>query len=225
MQPYFFPYIGYYQLVFSAENFVFLDDANYIKQGYINRNSILLNCKVQNFSLPVSGISSFRKINEHAYIDNFSKFLKMIELAYKKSPFFDQAMPIIEEVSLDKSLNVAEKNAKSVMAVLSYLNCDRDFTYSSEIDIDRKKKGQERVIDICKKIGISKYRNSIGGKTIYDHNIFKSENIELKFIKSINDPYSQGTPEFIANLSIIDQLMHCDKEKIIRNLNTYELIN
>lgn len=225
MQPYFFPYLGYYQLAHSSENFIFLDDANYIKQGYINKNSIILNRKAQNFSIPVKNISSFRKINEHVYIDDFSKFLKMIELAYKNSIFFQQAMPIIEAVALDKTLNVAEKNAKSLISVFSYLNLERSFFFSSEIDAGREKKGQDRVIEICKIIGISKYRNSIGGKEIYDPNAFQKENIELKFIKSINKPYSQGKHEFIANLSIIDLLMHCNKETIIKNLGNYELIN
>lgn len=225
MQPYFFPYIGYYQLAYAAEKFIFLDDVNYIKKGYINRNSILLNGNKFDFSVPVEKVSQNRKINEHNYINNFSDFLLLIENAYKKMPQFNQVMPLIEEIVLDENLNVAQKNSRSLSAVFRYLDLHREFIFSSDIDQAHKDKGQTRILTLCKKTNIDQYRNAIGGQSLYEAKAFENENIELKFTKSNTSKYDQGSQEFIGNLSIIDVLMHCEKSTVIKLFEDYTLIN
>lgn len=90
MQPYFFPYLGYFQMFNAVDKFVLLDDVNFIMRGYINRNSILLNGKAHKFSIPLEKPSQNKLINETKL--NFSlkdkeNFLKTIQLAYKKAPF------------------------------------------------------------------------------------------------------------------------------------------
>lgn len=225
MQPYFFPYIGYYQLVYEVEKFVFLDDVTFIKQGFINRNSILLGGKRHEFSIPVSKISSYRLINDHQYLNDQSKFIKLIEQAYKKSPFFYDVMPFVEAVIKDKNNNVSQKNSKSITAVFNYLGLQRDFSYSSCENYEQQLKGQDRVIALCSMLGIDKYRNSIGGQSLYSQEIFSAAGIELKFIRSNIKTYSQGKNNFISHLSIIDVLMHCDKQEIINMLEAYELVD
>lgn len=225
MQPYFFPYIGYYQLVYEVEKFVFLDDVTFIKQGFINRNSILLGGKRHEFSIPVSKISSYRLINDHQYLNDQSKFIKLIEQAYKKSPFFYDVMPFVEAVIKDKNNNVSQKNSKSITAVFNYLGLQRDFSYSSCENYEQPLKGQDRVIALCSMLGIDKYRNSIGGQSLYSQEIFSAAGIELKFIRSNIKTYSQGKNNFISHLSIIDVLMHCDKQEIINMLEAYELVD
>lgn len=224
MQPYFFPYIGYYQLAYGVEKFIFLDDVNYIKKGYVNRNSILFNKEKFYFSIPVEKISQNRKINEHNYTGDFLKFLNLIENAYKKSPNFHTIMPLIEDIALDQNLNVAEKNSKSLIDVFSYLDIDRDFLFSSKIDPLPKEKGEERILTLCKKSNINKYINAFGGQSLYDIQNFKNSKIELKFIKSNIPAYSQGCDNFIENLSIIDILMNCDKKETRELLEQYSLI-
>lgn len=224
MQPYFFPYIGYYQLAYATEKFIFLDDVNYIKKGYINRNSIILNKKKFDFSVPVEKVSQNRKINDHSYTNNHSYFLTLIENAYKKSPQFNRVIPLIEEVVHDENLNVAHKNSKSLINVFKYLNIHREFIFSSEIDKPHEKKGQDRIIALCKKTNIDQYRNAIGGQSLYEAKAFETENIELKFMQSKNLKYNQGVQEFVENLSIIDVLMHCEKEEVINLLKGYILI-
>lgn len=224
MQPYFFPYIGYYQLAYEVEKFVFLDDVNYIKKGYINRNSILLNGARHEFSVPVSKISQNRTINCHEYTGDFSGFLKLIGQNYKKAPYFDAVMPVIEEVALDLDNNVARKNAKSVKMVFEYLDVSRDFCFSSDMRLQEIHKGQDRILALCNEIGIRKYRNAIGGQNLYAQEEFSSAGIELKFIQSNIRPYSQGKHEFVSHLSIIDVLMHCDKENIVSMLSEYSLV-
>lgn len=225
MQPYFFPYIGYYQLAYEVEKFVFLDDVTFIKQGYINRNSILLNGKRHEFSIPVSKISSFRTIHDHLYLGEYSKFLKLIEQAYRKAPFYSTVMPILESVVLDSDNNVSRKNANSIIAVFDYLGIKRNFLFSSEVGCEIDLKGQDRVLVLCKTLEIKKYRNSIGGQSLYSQEVFSESGIELKFIQSDIKPYLQGKHEFISHLSIIDVLMYCDKQSIKKMLEAYELVD
>lgn len=96
MQPYLFPYLGYFQLVHHCDKFVFYDDVNYIKGGYVNRNNILCNSKKQLFTLPVEKASSFKKINELSFQRNPKKIIRTIEQAYSKSTYFDEVMPLVD---------------------------------------------------------------------------------------------------------------------------------
>ncbi|EHN66824.1 WbqC-like protein family [Comamonas testosteroni] len=224
MQPYFFPYLGYFQLVYEVERFVFLDDVNYIKKGYINRNSILLNGARHEFSVAVSKVSQNRTIRNHDYVSEFTGFLKLIEQNYRKAPYFHAVMPLIEKVALDSNNNVACKNAKSVRSVFDYLGVSRDFSFSSDTHLEQSCKGQDRIIALCKKLGIEKYRNAIGGQDIYSQEAFFENDIELKFIQSNIQPYAQGKHEFVSHLSIIDMLMHCDKKTIQEHISNYSLV-
>lgn len=224
MQPYFFPYIGYYQLAYEVEKFVFLDDVNYIKKGYINRNSILLNGIRHDFSVPVSKISQNRTIRSHEYNGDFSRFLKMLEQNYKKAPHFNTVISLIKEVVLDSNNNVAHKNAQSIILILDYLGVSRQFLFSSEIELEEDCKGQNRILALCKKLGFDEYRNAIGGQDLYSRETFGAVGINLKFIQSNICPYPQFKHEFVSHLSIIDLLMHCDKQTIKSQLYNYSLL-
>ncbi|BDB71968.1 hypothetical protein Cthiooxydans_43800 [Comamonas thiooxydans] len=224
MQPYFFPYLGYFQLVYEVERFVFLDDVSYIKKGYINRNSILLNGARYEFSVAVSKVSQNRTIRNHDYVNEFTGFLKLIEQNYRKAPYFHAAMPLIEKVALDSNNNVACKNAESVKSVFEYLGVSRDFSFSSDTHLEQSCKGQDRILALCKRLGIEKYRNAIGGKDIYSQEEFHANDIELKFIQSNIQSYNQGKHDFVSHLSIIDMLMYCDKKTIHEHISNYSLV-
>lgn len=224
MQPYFFPYIGYYQLVYEVEKFVFLDDVNFIKKGYINRNAILLQGQRYEFSVPVSKVSQNRHINDHNYTGEFEQFLSLIERGYKKAPFFSDVFPIIQSVALAPNQNVAKKNADSITSIFSYLNIYKDFSFASDNNLDGEYKGQERILALCQKLGINRYRNAIGGRELYDLESFNKNGIELKFIETQLKAYKQGAADFVPYLSMIDILMHCNKEEVIDLLNKYSLV-
>ncbi|HRL93830.1 MAG TPA: WbqC family protein [Pseudomonas sp.] len=224
MQPYFFPYIGYYQLAYAVQKFVFLDDVAFIKQGYINRNSILLGGRSHEFSLPVAKASSFRAINDHRYIKEYSKFFKMLEQNYRKAPYFNAAMQLVESVMNEEEDNVSVKNAHSIKAVFSYLDIDRDFLFSSELPRREGLKGQGRILDLCDRLELTEYINSIGGQALYSKDDFSAVGVELHFLKSQPRPYMQGSNEFIPNLSMIDVLMYCDKDSIRDQLASYALV-
>lgn len=225
MQPYFFPYIGYYQLAYEVEEFVFLDDVSFIKQGYINRNSILVDAQPHRFSLPVRGASSFRSINEHEYVTDHGKFLKLLQQAYSKAPYFRDAMPLVEQVLRSGDGSVSRTNAASITSVFDCLGIERAFKFSSDITLPTGLKGQDRVLALCGEQGIDRYRNSIGGRQLYSHDAFASKGIELKFIQSRCAEYPQSSTEFVKNLSIIDALMNVNKSDLKAMLCQYDLVD
>lgn len=224
MQPYFFPYIGYYQLVYHVDKFIFLDDVTFIKQGYINRNTIISKGETERFSIPVRKISSNRKINEHTYTGEFSQFIKKIYLAYKSAPFYKEISELINEILSINCENVAKKNSATIEYVFNYLGIKKEIEFSSGIDSNPIYKGEERIIDICRKNGILNYTNSIGGLHLYNKENFKNAGITLDFIKTKITKYNQASPQFIPNTSIIDILMNCQKEEVIQILESYSLV-
>lgn len=223
MQPYFFPYIGYYQLAYEVDEFVFFDDVNFIKRGYINRNSILLNGGKFDFSVPVSNISQNRTIAEHEYIGDFQPFLRHILQAYRKAPFFDDVFSIIECVTTTAGKSVAKVNAESLKSVFQYLGINRHYSFASDFSIPDIHKGQERILRICQKLDATGYRNAIGGRELYDPIVFADRGIEIKFVRTSNLHYKQANIPFVPNLSMIDVLMWNAPEQVIGLLRSYSL--
>jgi len=224
MQPYFFPYLGYYQLAYAVEKFIFLDDVNYIKGGYINRNSVLLESRIHKFSIPVSQMSQNRQIMQHNYVGDFSKFIELIYHAYRRAPYFQAVMPMIESIALDEDQSVSRKNAKTITSVFDYLEIKRNFIFSSSLAGLKRSKGQDRILDICASQHITEYRNAINGQDIYDKSDFENAGINLSFIQTHFTPYPQGGAEFTSHLSMIDILMRCNRHTVIGMLNNYSLV-
>lgn len=215
MQPYLFPYLGYYQLVKSVDEFIFLDDVNFIKGGYINRNSILMKGQAHRFSLPVRDMSSFRTIRDHSYLPGGEgKLLDQIQHAYSRAPYFFQVRELMQRVLKDESDSVASTNARSVTAVLGYLGIEMPCFFSSEVDPERRLAGSDRVIKLCKDRQGSIYINAPGGRTLYDPALFESNGLRLGFIQPRLSEYQQKSPAFVSGLSIIDALMWNDPEQV-----------
>lgn len=223
MQPYFFPYLGYWQLIYVVDNFVMYDDVNFIKQGYINRNNILGNSKPQTFTLELKGASSNRLINEIEIGNNSNKILKTIKQNYSKAPYFKGTMPLIEDILTNSEKNLATYVGSSIQKILKYLQIDTNIHYSSQIEKNCILRGQNKVIDICNRLNANHYINAIGGQDLYNRNAFKVHNIELNFIKTNFPYYKQFKNEFVPRLSIIDVMMFNSVEMIIKFLNQYEL--
>lgn len=230
MQPYLFPYIGYFQLIQSAEKFVFYDDVDFIKQGWINRNRLLINGESCLFTVPLKNVSSSRVINQteinlHFYGKWKSKFLKTIEQNYKKSPFYKEIFLILNDVLNGDYQNISELSISSVKEVLKYLEINKELYLSSENFGEFKSFNRtERLINYCKKENAETYINMIGGQELYDKNYFLSKDLKLLFLQPNIVEYEQNDNPFIAGLSIIDILMNCSKSQVINMLNQYKLI-
>lgn len=213
MQPYFFPYLGYYQLVAAAELFVFYDDVNYIKNGWVNRNRLLLSGKVSYVTVPLAGASSFRKIYEVEIQSAASwrrKMLTSIRQSYAKAPEFEMVMPLIEGVIAAESKTIADVARRSVTVVAAYLGLETHFIETSRGFANGDLQGQARVIDICARTGAGKYLNLPGGRALYGGLAFAAAGIELCFLEPALPPYYQAHQPFEPGLSIIDVLMWND---------------
>ena len=226
MQPYFFPYLGYWQLIHAVDRFVVYDDVNYIKSGWINRNRILINGVATYITVPLYQSSSYKRICDtqlQTFIKWSDKLLKKIENTYKKTPYFTETFPIIEKIILYKTDNLADFLANQLIELSKLMNLDTEIVLTSRIYENHQLSGQERVIDICKREKTNIYLNAIGGQTLYDSKTFKDAGIELQFIEMKPFSYPQKLTEFVPYLSIIDVLMNVGVEGVKEHLNAFEL--
>ena len=230
MQPYLFPYIGYFQLVAAVNKFVIYDDVNFIKGGWINRNNVLINKKSNLFTVPLNKASSNTLINETKINLKFYniwkvKFLRSLEQSYKKSPYFTEVYNLIENVlEINENDLISELAVNSIKNVSDYLQLDTEICKTSENYNNKTKSGQERVLDICGIEKASHYINPIGGIELYSKNTFKENGIALNFIKSKPIIYSQFDNDFSPWLSIIDVLMFNSISEVNVMVNQYELV-
>lgn len=227
MQPYFMPYIGYWQLLNAVDKYVIYDDVNFIKGGWINRNRILINGEAKFFNLPMIGASSNKLINEVSVNDNkkiMNKNLRIIEAAYKKAPYYEIIYPMIKKILMNKKGNIADFIAESFREICLYLNINTELIMSSSLDKNNELKGQAKVLEICSLLHGTEYYNAIGGQELYSFSDFKKHDLNLKFLKTENIEYEQYNNEFQSNLSIIDLLMFNSKDEIKEYLNRYTLV-
>jgi len=224
MQPYFFPYIGYWQLLQVSDTFVIFDDVNFIKRGYINRNSILIGGKSTRFNLELIGSSQNKLINEIQIKGNNSKLLKTILRAYKKAPYFDVVYPILTEIVEYKENNLAKFLGNSITLISDYLKISSNIIYSSKIKKNNKLRAQNKILDICKRLSADKYINAIGGQELYDRDKFLDTGIQLNFIKTNIIEYKQFYNDFVPYLSIVDIMMFNKIKDIHKMLNSYSLV-
>ncbi len=225
MQPYFFPYLGYWQLINAVDKYVVYDDVNFIKGGWISRNNILLNGSRHLITLPLYKASSFKKINEIEITKDqvaLMKVLKLLESAYKRAPYFETVMPLIKNLILNNS-NIAMLNYNSIIEINQFLGIKTEIILSSELEKDNELKGEDKVIHINKILGSDTYINAIGGKTLYGEQRFKENGLDLFFLNMGDVGYKQFGENYVNNLSIIDVLMFNDVKKINEFLNTYNL--
>jgi hypothetical protein len=228
MQPYIFPYIGYYQLMNAVDIFVILDDVNFIMRGWINRNNILLNNKAHLFSISLDKPSQNKLICDTKL--NFpekdrEKLLKTFQFAYKKAPYFKDFYPILEEIILFKDNDLTGFIHNSFSKTCAYTGIQVKIIRSSEIKKPTSLKAEDRIIEICKILNTEMYVNLSGGKTLYHQDNFAQANIELRFVNTLFDQisYNQYTSDFVPNLSFLDIVMFNSKEEIKYLLNQFTL--
>ena len=228
MQPYFLPYLGYWQLMNAVDTYIVYDDVNYIKGGRINRNTILINREAKNINLILSGATPTKHINEILVNDSLvqkRKILSKIQMAYSKAPNYESVYPILEKIFLQQENNLAKYLYNSFKIVGEYLNIQTKILLSSELKKDSSLKGKDKVISICKLLGADEYYNSVGGMELYDKEEFAANGIKLSFLKMNDDiVYKQFNNEFVPYLSIIDVMMFNSQQECQEMLKRYTLI-
>lgn len=229
MQPYYMPYIGYFQLIDSVDKFVVCDDVQYIKQGWINRNRILVNGAPKMFTFSLKKGHQKDDINKRYFNariqEDFNLFLKTLESAYRKAPYYEEIIPLIKDtLNYDESMNIADFNYNALKIVCDFLDIKTEFLKSSDIEKDNSLKCEDMVIDMVKRLNGDVYINAIGGQELYSKEVFKKQGIDLYFINTNDIKYKQLKNEFQPNLSIIDLLMFNSKEDVQKMIKMYELV-
>lgn len=226
MQPYFMPYIGYWQLINAVDNFVLYDDVNYIKKGWINRNRIIVNKKEYLFTLSLDQVSQNKKINELYFHGEKSKhkLWKSIEFSYSNSKEWYAVNDILKKIVLNEEMNLSKYIENAVRMVCDYLEINTSIIVSSDIQKNNKKNGQDKIIDICEKLNTDIYINPSGGSSLYNGTIFKEHGMRLKFLIPQLNAYEQNADRFIEGLSLIDMMCCTSQQEIKQQLNQYKLV-
>ena len=227
MQPYFMPYIGYWQLMNAVDRYVIYDDVNYINRGWIHRNRILMNGAPIFFNVPMFGASQNKLINEIKVNTDEALIVKnrrTIQTAYRKAPCYKTVYPILEAVLTCKKENIAEYIAESFKIINAYLGIETELIMSSTLKKDCSLRGQDKVLAICEELGATEYYNAIGGQELYSFSDFAARGIKLSFLKMDPIEYKQFGKEFQPNLSIIDVMMFNDRDEIRKMLTKFSLV-
>ena len=226
MQPYFFPYLGYFQLAAAVDRFVILDDVNFIKGGWINRNRILLRGHPLLFSVPLEHPSPYVAIHKTRLAhDSRSrrKLFATIEQCYRRAPHFETVYPLIRSVLANEPEFVGQLARQSVLAVANFLELSTNFVPTSCAYGNNELKGVARVIDICRREGATEYYNLPGGTVLYDQTAFAEADIDLRFIAPQLSHYRQYSCPFVAGLSMIDVLMFNDCDAVRNMLSNFKV--
>jgi hypothetical protein len=227
MQPYFFPYVGYFQLIAAVDVFVVYDNIQYTKQGWINRNRILRDGAAAMLSLPLKKASDYLDVRDRELAATFrrDKMLNQIRAAYLRAPYFEATFSLIEAVVRYDDNNLFRFLHHSIARICEYLRLATVMRISSQIAIDHGLRSQEKVIALCRALGAAIYVNTIGGMELYSREAFRAQGIHLKFIRSLPFEYPQFGGQFVPSLSIIDVLMFNPVETVrARIAGGHELI-
>jgi hypothetical protein len=227
MQPYFFPYIGYFQLIAASNVFVLHDDVQYIMGGWVNRNRILLNGEDRMITLPVQKAAYVLPINARSYVSSnqgLKHIVNQVKQAYAKAPGYRQVFPLVEELMMFADRNVARFNENLIRRVCDFIGIKTSIITSSSLEKDDSLRGQERVLDICQRVGATDYTNPIGGAKLYRQEAFQSCGITLHFLVAQGEPYRQHGAKWMPFLSIMDVLMFNSAQEVQRLLTKYRLL-
>lgn len=227
MQPYLFPYIGYFQLMNAVDEFVVYDNIEFTKKGWINRNRILVNGQDAYISFPLKKDSDYLNISERYLAETWNterkKMLNRITESYRKAPYFNYAFPVIEKIISFEEQNLFRFILNSIKEINNYLEIPVSLVTSSTIPIDFSLKAEKKVMAICEAMKADVYINPIGGLELYNKEEFREAGIELNFIKSEYIEYNQYQNEFVPWLSIIDVMMFNSQKEINQYLGCYTL--
>ena len=227
MQPYFLPYIGYFQLIAAVDVFVVYDNIEYTKKGWINRNRMLRNGSDAVFSLPLKKDSDSLCVFERRLSSDFKreKLLAQFAGAYRKAPHYERTFELLNEVMLCPSSNLFDYLWHSIACIHEHLGMDTKLLASSQVSIDHDLKSQDKVVALCQELDAASYINPIGGKQLYSTPAFRAAGVELNFLRARAQEYRQFENRFIPWLSIVDVLMFNELEAVKALVNTeYDLV-
>jgi hypothetical protein len=227
MQPYFMPYLGYWQLIAAVDRFVIYDDVQYMKGGYINRNSILEGDKAQWMTIPLQKASPNRLIHEIRLVESDAwkkKLLKRVGFVYARAPFFDDVFALFEEIVQNSETELSAFLRHSIEKTAAFLGIGTEIIPTSRRFGNRELERTERVIDIVRQCGGDTYINAAGGTALYDKQDFRNKGIDLHFLSMNQVRYPQFSAAFVGNLSILDVMMFNSRDALGTLLAEYSML-
>lgn len=227
MQPYWWPYLGYYQLIKAVDAFVVYDDIKYTKKGWINRNRILLNDAPHTITLPLAADADDREIRARRLAANFSaergRLERRIAAAYRRAPYFAETMPLVTECLDCTESNLFGFLLNSLRVVLRHLEITTPVHVSSTLGVSGELHGEERVVATCQALRATDYVNPPGGRALYNPSRFRTAGLRLHFIEPRLLPYTQLGGPFVSHLSIIDVMMFNSRPRLAELLQSYTI--
>ena len=216
MQPYFLPYIGYFQLIQASDTFVVYDNIKYTKKGWINRNRFLLNGADALFTLPLAQGSDSLDVRQRFLATEFrrDKLLRQLEAAYRRAPQFGAMQPHLSAIIGHPAQNLFDYLLHALQATVQLLEIPTRIVVSSTVDIDHTLSCEDKVIALCRALGARTYLNPIGGLGLYDPLEFQAQGLDLVFLQSRSLVYPQFGHPFVPSLSILDVLMFNPLEQV-----------
>lgn len=229
MQPYVFPYVGYFSLVQACDRFVFFDDVNHRPRGWVHRNRILLGGRDHLFTVPLAGASQNGWIVDTRLHDLAAfrrSFISLLQQAYRRAPHHDAGMDYVEQVLAADCTTIAELGQRSVELACRRIGLERPFLCASQaFAVSRGIGRSERLMAITRALGATRYVNSIGGRALYEPGDFEAHGLELAFVEPQLRPYAQvGAQAFVPGLSIIDLFMHLDATEVRRHVAAFSCL-
>lgn len=228
MQPYLFPYLGYFQLIAHSDAFVLGDDLQYVKASWINRNRVLVNGQPKLLTFPLRKGEQQDSINQRWLCDDtpkeFQRLLRTLELAYARAPHFEQTMAMIRQILANPERNLAKFTEYAIRCICAHLQITTPFRIGSELGLPARMDKQERVISIAKKLDADLYINPIGGLALYCAALFRAHGLALRFLRMDELSYPQFNQPFVPSLSIIDVLMFNSPSEVQALLKRFSLV-
>lgn len=226
MQPYFLPYLGYFQLLAAVRTFVIYDDVQYIKGGWINRNRILIQEQPHFITLPLEKASPNKSIQELTIAETGhwrKKMRNAVRSAYGRAPHYREIFPAIQDIIDDVHPRLADFLENSLRRIAALLGISTEIVKSSDVLPRDEIRGADRVLAICKNLEATAYINAIGGKPLYLPAKFQQSGVSLHFLKSGIPEYPQQSTAFTPSLSIVDVLMFNGVEGTRKMLDCFSL--
>lgn len=229
MQPYFFPYIGYYALINYVDKFIFFDTPQYIRKGWINRNRILKADGLPDYiTVPIKKCDRETAIKDVMINNNISwkeKIFGQLTVYKRKAPHYESVIKLLKEV-FEGEEKISGLGIKSVIFSCKYIGIETPFDVFSEMDIQIGNVGEadEWALEITKSLGYHTYVNPPGGLSFFDRKKYEQAGIELQFLEAELKQYNQRIGKFEPGLSIIDMMMFLDVSEIKQLLNYYKIV-
>ncbi|WP_323645048.1 WbqC family protein [Lysinibacillus xylanilyticus] len=229
MQPYFFPYLGYFQLIHSVDEFVIFDNAQYTRRSWINRNRLLSeHGKSIYFNVPVCKAPRETKINDIVINNNLNWQEKILNqlIFYKHAPYFMNVMEFVTDCLTNSNSNLSQFITLILRKTCALLSIETSITILSQKfpTIIEANAADEWGIKVSRALNATTYINAIGGKDFYNQQKYIDNDLDIQFIQPILTPYKQYSDDFMPGLSIIDVLMFNDISKIKEMLDIHELV-